>query len=59
VALVACGAILAPLATLRYRRSARAIEQNSYQPSSLLILLLSGGFVVVAVLLIAYLLVTA
>ena len=59
VALVACGAILVLLATLRYRQAARAIDENTYEPSSRLILLLTGGFVVVAVLLIAYLLASA
>ena len=59
VALVACGAVLVLLATLRYRQAARAIDQNTYAPSTGLILLLTGGFVIVAVLLIAYLLASA
>ena len=59
VALVVCGAVLVILATLRYRGTERAIEQNDYRPSSALLLLLSGGFVVVTALLAAYLLVTA
>jgi uncharacterized membrane protein YidH (DUF202 family) len=59
VALVACSAALVLLATLRYHQAARAIDQNTYAPSTRLILLLTGGFVVVAILLIAYLLASA
>ncbi len=59
VALVACGAALVALATLRYRRALRAIDRNTYHPSAGLILLLSGGSVLVAALLAAYLLTTA
>ena len=59
VVLVACGALLVTLATLRYRDTTRAIDQGTYHPSITLILLLSGGSVVVAVLLAAYLLATA
>ncbi len=58
VALVACGAVLVALATLRYRAATRAIDRNSYRPSARLILLLSGGFVLVAALLAVYLLTT-
>jgi len=56
VALVACGAVLVALATLRYRATTRAIDRNIYHPSAGLILLLSGGSVLVAALLAAYLL---
>ena len=59
VALVACGAALVVLATLRYRDATRAIDQNIYHPSPALILLLAGGSVVVAAILGAYMLATA
>jgi len=59
VALVACGAALMILATLRYRDAARAIDRADYHPSPTLILLLSGGLVAVGALLVAYLILAA
>ena len=59
VGMVACGAVLVVLATLRYRSALRAIDRGDYRPSAGLILLLSGGSVVVAALLAAYLLAAA
>lgn len=59
VALILCGAGLVVLATLRYRATARGIEENTYQPSQLLLLLSAAGFVVVAVALAIYLFATA
>src|SRR2546430_2465914 len=56
VALVVCGALLVVLATFQFRRTARAIEDNSYKPSFALIVILAGGFVVVAALMAIYLL---
>ena len=58
VALVLCSAALVVLATLRYRSTARSIEDNIYQTPMGLMLLLAGGFVVVAVLLTVYLVIT-
>ena len=59
VALVLCGALLVVLATARYRSTARAIDDNTYQPASWLLVALAGGFVVVAVALAIYLFATA
>jgi putative membrane protein len=59
VALVACGALLVIPATVQYRRTARAIEDNTYQPSFTLAMILAGGSVVAAALLLVYMLVTA
>jgi len=59
VTIVACGAVLVGLATVRYRGATRAIDQGDYRPSAGLILLLSGGSIVVAALLAAYLLAAA
>jgi putative membrane protein len=59
VALVVCGALLVIPATFQFRRTTRAIEDNSYKPSFALIVILAGGFVVVAVLMAIYLLLTA
>jgi putative membrane protein len=59
VALVACGALLVIPATLQYRRTAQAIETNTYEPSFTLAVILAGGFIVTAVLVIVYLLLTA
>jgi putative membrane protein len=59
VALVVCGAVLAIPATFQYRRTAQAIEDNSYQPSFALALILAGGFIAAAALMAMYLLLTA
>lgn len=59
VALVLCGAVLAVLSAARYRSTARAIEDNTYQPAPWLLIALTGGFVVVAVALAIYLFATA
>ncbi len=59
VGMVACGAALVVLATLRYHDATRAIDRGDYHPSARLILLLSGGSVVVAALLAVYLFTTA
>jgi putative membrane protein len=59
VALVACGALLVIPATFQYRRTAQAIEDNSYKPSFALIVVLTGGFVAVSALMAIYLLLTA
>jgi putative membrane protein len=59
VALVLSGAALVVLATLRYRVTQRAIDDNTYHPSPLLLMVVSGSFVVVAAVLALYLIVTA
>ena len=58
VALVACGAVLVLLATLRYRDTRRAIDENDYRASSALLVLLCAGFLLVSALLVAYLVIT-
>ena len=58
VAIVACGAALVVLATLRHRTATRAIDRGDYSASAGLILLLSCGVLAVALLLVVYLLMT-
>jgi putative membrane protein len=59
VALVVCGAVLTILATLHYRATSVAIDQDVYHPSPRLILLLAGWLVGVGALLAVYLVLTA
>ncbi|MGI8916453.1 MAG: YidH family protein [Chloroflexota bacterium] len=58
VALVVCGALIVVVATVRYRQTERAIDNNDYRPSAALTLLVSAGLIVAVVLLAIYLLVS-